>query len=94
MFISARSQSMQGKFIQVTVADTGIGISMEDQEKVFEKFFRSKDQLASGVAGTGLGLNISRHLVQLQGGKIWFESQLRKGTSFHFTIPISPEKES
>jgi signal transduction histidine kinase len=75
--------------ICVVVTDTGYGISLEDQKKIFQKFFRSEDQNVRDAPGTGLGLNITRHLVEMQGGRIWFESQVGKGTSFYFTIPVS-----
>jgi len=75
--------------ICVQVTDTGYGISPEDQGKIFQKFFRSEDQNIREAPGTGLGLNITRHLVEMQGGRIWFESQIGKGTSFYFTIPVS-----
>jgi signal transduction histidine kinase len=73
----------------VSVQDTGFGISPKDQEKIFQKFFRSEDQNIRETVGTGLGLNITRHLVEMQGGRIWFESELGKGTTFHFTIPVA-----
>jgi signal transduction histidine kinase/putative methionine-R-sulfoxide reductase with GAF domain len=75
--------------IHIWVKDNGIGISEEDQKKIFQKFFRSEDQKTREVPGTGLGLNITRSLVEMQGGQIWFESEFRKGTTFHFTIPVS-----
>ncbi|HEX6270850.1 MAG TPA: GAF domain-containing protein [Anaerolineales bacterium] len=75
--------------VHLWVQDNGIGISVEDQAKIFQKFFRSDDMKAREVPGTGLGLNITRSLVEMQGGRIWFESEFRKGTTFHFTIPIA-----
>lgn len=75
--------------IHIWVKDNGIGISEEDQKKIFQKFFRSEDQKTREVPGTGLGLNITRSLVEMQGGQIWFESDFRKGTTFHFTVPVS-----
>jgi signal transduction histidine kinase/putative methionine-R-sulfoxide reductase with GAF domain len=75
--------------IHIWVKDNGIGISEEDQKKIFQKFFRSEDQKTREVPGTGLGLNITRSLVEMQGGRIWFESEFRKGTTFHFTVPVS-----
>ena len=73
----------------VAVKDNGIGMTPEDQEQIFTKFFRSEDQKARESPGTGLGLNITRYIVEIQGGKIWFESEYRKGTTFYFTIPIA-----
>jgi signal transduction histidine kinase len=75
--------------VQFTVKDTGIGIGDEEKARVFEKFFRSADREALRVPGTGLGLNITRHLINLHLGQIWFESQLRQGTTFYFTIPVA-----
>ncbi|MBI5932392.1 MAG: GAF domain-containing protein [Chloroflexi bacterium] len=77
------------RVVHLWVRDTGIGISAEDQQKVFQKFFRSEDQKAREAPGTGLGLNITKSLVEMQGGRIWFESEFRKGTTFHFTIPVA-----
>ena len=77
------------KVVHIWVEDDGIGISVEDQQKIFSKFFRSDDQKAREVPGTGLGLNITKSLVEMQGGKIWFESEFRKGTTFHFTVPVA-----
>jgi signal transduction histidine kinase len=75
--------------LHVSVQDTGIGIKPEDQKQIFSKFFRSDDPKARESPGTGLGLNITKNLVELQGGQIWFESEFRQGTAFHFTIPIA-----
>jgi signal transduction histidine kinase len=75
--------------VHIWVKDTGIGISLEDQKKIFQKFFRSEDPKTREVPGTGLGLNITKSLVEMQGGKIWFESEYRQGTIFHFTVPIA-----
>jgi len=75
--------------VHLWVKDNGIGISPEDQEKIFQKFFRSEDQKAREVPGTGLGLNITKSLVEMQGGRIWFESEFRQGTTFHFTVPVA-----
>lgn len=75
--------------LHISVQDTGIGIKPEDQKQIFSKFFRSDDPKARESPGTGLGLNITKNLVELQGGQIWFESEFRKGTAFHFTIPVA-----
>ncbi|HET9589711.1 MAG TPA: GAF domain-containing protein [Anaerolineales bacterium] len=75
--------------VHLWVRDNGIGISVEDQAKIFQKFFRSDDTKAREAPGTGLGLNITKSLVEMQGGRIWFDSEYRKGTTFHFTIPVA-----
>ncbi len=77
------------RVVHFWVQDSGIGISPEDQAKIFQKFFRSEDPKTREAPGTGLGLNITRSLVEMQGGRIWFESEYRQGTVFHFTIPIA-----
>lgn len=77
------------RFVHVEVQDTGIGISRVDQRKIFQQFFRSEDPKVRELSGTGLGLSITKNLVEMQGGTIWFESQVGKGTSFHFTVPIA-----
>ena len=79
------------RVIHLWVRDNGIGMSPEDQKKMFQKFFRSEDPKARETPGTGLGLNITRSLVEMQGGRIWFESEYRKGSTFHFTIPVAEE---
>lgn len=77
------------RVVHLWVKDDGIGISVEDQAKIFQRFFRSDDSKAREVPGTGLGLNITKSLVEMQGGRIWFESEFRHGTTFHFTIPVA-----
>jgi signal transduction histidine kinase/CheY-like chemotaxis protein len=76
-----------GGSIRVSVSDTGVGIRPEDQEMVFEEFRQVDGEAKS--EGTGLGLAITRRLVELQGGKIWLESEAGKGSRFSFTLPIS-----
>ncbi|MEW5868668.1 MAG: GAF domain-containing protein [Chloroflexota bacterium] len=76
------------QFVRIWVEDTGIGISEEDQKQIFQQYFRTENakEMASG---TGLGLNITKSLIEMQGGKIWFESQVGQGTIFHFTVPVA-----
>lgn len=74
--------------IHLWVTDTGIGISPEDQVKIFQQYFRT-EMSKSQASGTGLGLNITKNLVEMQGGKIWFESEVDKGTTFHVNIPLA-----
>ncbi|MEW6617947.1 MAG: FumA C-terminus/TtdB family hydratase beta subunit [bacterium] len=75
------------EMVQISVQDTGIGIAREDQEKVFEEFKQIDSSYAKQYAGTGLGLPLTRKLVELHGGKIWLESEPGKGSTFTFTIP-------
>jgi len=75
--------------VHIWIQDNGIGISPEDQKKVFQKFFRSEDSKAQDSPGTGLGLNITKSLIEMMGGRIWIESEFRQGTTFHFTVPVA-----
>lgn len=80
-----------GKYVHCSVTDDGIGMSPEDQVKLFTKFFRSENAAIREMPGTGLGLCIVRSLVELQGGEIKVESALGAGSTFTFTVPIIAE---
>ena len=73
--------------IEVSVADSGIGISSEDFNRIFNKFQRVEKGVSAKLRGTGLGLPISKEIIQLHGGKIWVESEVGKGSKFTFTLP-------
>ena len=79
--------------ILVSVIDQGVGISESDQPKVFEKFKQVGDTLTDKPQGTGLGLPISKEIVAHHGGRIWVESEIGKGSTFSFTLPIAKETE-
>ncbi|PZV15951.1 MAG: transcriptional regulator [Pseudanabaena sp.] len=81
------------QFILVSVVDQGVGISESDQPKVFEKFKQVGDTLTDKPQGTGLGLPISKEIIAHHGGKIWVESEVGKGSTFSFTLPINTENE-
>ena len=70
-----------------SVADTGMGMKKEDLEAIFDSFKQVGPAQIAGYEGTGLGLNISKQFVEMQGGKIWAESEFGKGTTFTFTLP-------
>jgi Amt family ammonium transporter len=76
-------------FVQFSVSDSGCGISPEEVDKVFDKFYRCANT-ASNTPGAGLGLSITKSLVELHGGRIWLESSVGTGTTFYFTIPLEP----
>ncbi len=76
-------------FLQVAVRDTGVGIPAAEQKKLFERFFRASSASTAGAFGAGLGLHITRALVELHGGKIWLESEAGQGAAFFVTFPIS-----
>jgi signal transduction histidine kinase len=75
--------------LQCSVSDSGIGISPQDQPKIFEEFGQLKKDLTDNAKGVGLGLSIAKRLVELHGGKIWVASESGSGSTFTFTIPLS-----
>jgi two-component system phosphate regulon sensor histidine kinase PhoR len=78
---------IQNGMVLFSVGDSGIGISADDLPRIFERFYKA--DRARATSGTGLGLAIARHLVEAHGGKIWAESELGKGSTFFFTIPMA-----
>ncbi|KAF5421617.1 MAG: Signal transduction histidine kinase/Ligand-binding sensor domain-containing protein [Candidatus Methanomarinus sp.] len=77
--------------VQIAITDTGIGISKEDQKKLFQPFVQVDASTSRQFEGTGLGLALVKRFVGLHGGKVWIESEPGKGSTFTFTIPIQPE---
>ncbi len=71
-----------------SVKDTGVGIPKEQKERIFTKFFRAENVMRVETEGSGLGLFITKNIVESHGGKIWFDSEENKGTNFYFTLPI------
>jgi CheY-like chemotaxis protein len=80
------SAKQAGGSVEISVSDTGIGISPEDQSKIFEEFRQVGGDYAQKREGTGLGLTLAKKFVELHGGKIWVESEVGKGSRFSFTI--------
>ena len=76
--------------VQFTVRDFGPGIALEHLGRIFERFYRVDKARSRESGGTGLGLAIVKHIVMAHGGRIWAESELGKGASFHFTLPVAP----
>ena len=79
-----------GHFIEITVADTGMGIKAEDIPKLFKSFTQLESVYTKKFEGTGLGLALTRQLVELHGGRIWVKSEFGAGSRFIFTIPLTP----
>ena len=73
----------------MSVADTGVGIAPEDQARVFEQFGQAGDTLTDTPRGTGLGLPICREIVEHHGGRLWVESEVGRGSTFSFTLPVA-----
>lgn len=76
-------------YVTCSVLDTGVGITPEDQQHLFTKFFRSEDPAVREQTGTGLGLFITKSLVEMHGGRIWVENTKDKGSTFTFTLPLA-----
>jgi len=82
------STSKQNGEVMIAVADTGPGIAAADQSRIFEEFQQARSGNGERPEGTGLGLALSRSLVELHGGRIWVESEPGKGSTFTFTLPV------
>lgn len=85
--------SKERKEVLFTVKDTGVGIPKSQESRIFTKFFRAENVMRMETEGSGLGLFITKNIVESHGGKIWFISEENKGTTFNFTLPIKPGQE-
>ena len=88
------SASVQGdgrdqSWVEIRVCDTGKGIPAEDLTRIFDKFYQSSYHRQESQQGTGLGLTITRHIVEAHGGQIWAESRVGAGATVVFTLPVS-----
>ncbi|HTY39724.1 MAG TPA: ATP-binding protein [Candidatus Paceibacterota bacterium] len=89
--IIVRMRSAQDpRFLEISIKDTGIGVPPEEIKKMFAKFFRASNAVKFQTEGSGLGLYIAKNIVQAHGGQMWAESEVNRGTTFFFTIPIDP----
>jgi signal transduction histidine kinase/CheY-like chemotaxis protein len=79
-----------GDVAEVTVRDTGVGIADDDRERIFEAFQRGGRGVRTSTEGTGLGLTLSKRIVELHGGRLWMESTVGEGSLFGFSIPLAP----
>jgi signal transduction histidine kinase len=84
---------VQKEYVRFSVKDKGVGLNTEDQIRVFEPFFQVEASLSRNYGGTGLGLTICRGIIEAQKGKIWVESKPGLGSTFYFTVPLTPVHE-
>ena len=85
-------EKLNGDYIEVCVADQGIGIEKENLRQVFDKFQQIENSLSRQVGGSGLGLAIAKQLIEAHNGAIWCDSIINKGSQFYFVIPIATSK--
>jgi PAS domain S-box-containing protein len=78
--------------IQFKIEDTGIGIPRDEQPRVFSKFFRGANAIRMETEGSGLGLFVTKNIIEAHGGRIWFKSEEGKGSTFYFTLPLKSSK--
>lgn len=83
------SAEVQNSSAKIVMRDTGIGIGPQDHARIFQKWFRSAEPLVREYPGDGLSLYIAKHLIELMGGAIGFESESKQGSTFWFTLPIA-----
>ncbi|GAB4459488.1 MAG: hypothetical protein OHK0029_22170 [Armatimonadaceae bacterium] len=81
----------QEDFIATCISDSGVGISRQDQARLFQKFFRADNSTTREAGGTGLGLAITKAILDKMGGSIWVNSEVGKGSQFWFTLPVADE---
>lgn len=85
---------VSGDAFEVSVVDTGIGISAADQKIIFDEFQQADGSATRAKGGTGLGLSIAKRIVEMHGGKLWVESVLGEGTTFSFSLPVKAEQQT
>lgn len=83
------SQEDTPSFLRVSVRDSGGGIAEKDLHRVFERFYRAERPLIEGLGETGVGLAIVKSLIEAHGGRVWVESEIGEGSTFHFSLPVS-----
>jgi two-component system sensor histidine kinase/response regulator len=88
LHVEKQLETTEGVVLHFSVSDTGIGIAAEKQQLVFQSFTQADNSTTRRFGGTGLGLAIASQLVELMGGRIWLESEVDKGSTFHFTVRL------
>jgi signal transduction histidine kinase len=88
---NADSNADGGNFLQVSIQDAGGGIAEKDLSRVFDRFYQAERPLIDGLGETGVGLSIVKSLVEAHGGRVWVESEMGEGSTFHVLLPISDQ---
>jgi signal transduction histidine kinase len=79
----------EGRYVQVDICDTGVGVAPDEHERIFERFYRTENPLKIEAGGTGLGLSLVQPLIELLGGRIWLISAPDEGSTFSLIIPVA-----
>lgn len=87
--VTAEPVTTDAESVRIAVGDNGIGILPEEQNRIFEAFFRASDEETRQIPGNGLALHLSKRLVEQQGGQIWFESERGRGSTFYIQFPLA-----
>jgi signal transduction histidine kinase len=82
--LTIKAQRPQDVQVQISVSDTGVGLPADEADHIFEAFFTTKPE------GSGMGLAISRSIIESHGGRVWASANSGKGATFHFTLPLAP----
>ena len=83
-----------GDVLVISIADTGMGISPEDQKQMFTPYFRTQAAKESEIPGTGLGMSLTKEIIMQHGGDVWLESEVDVGSTFFFSVPLAPKEEA
>ena len=93
--VARYTKNLNSSFVKIEVEDCGVGISAEDISNIFKPFYRGRNAVEGQIQGSGLGLNITKHIIESLGGSISVKSSLKSGSTFTILLPsITPERET